>query len=105
MASSSYFKSKDKLNDKNDHHAWKMSLDLTLEENEVMDYVQGKIVEPPSNTLVATKTKYNKGEVKAFKSIWLLTSLSWAHLRRCMTSWLEFSMLETQIKSFLSRTS
>ena len=34
-----------------------------------MDYVQGKIIEPPSNAPVATKTKYKKGEVKAKKII------------------------------------
>ena len=34
-----------------------------------MDYVQGKIVEPPSNASVATKTKCKKGEVKAKKII------------------------------------
>ena len=69
MASRSYFKSEDKLNDKFDDHAWKMSLDLSFEENDVMDYVQGKVMEPPSNALVATKTKYKKGEVKAKKNI------------------------------------
>jgi len=69
MASSSYFKSDDKLNDKSDYHAWKMSLDLTLEEHDVMEYVQGKIIEPPSNALIVAKTKYKKGEVKAKKII------------------------------------
>jgi len=44
-----------------------MSFDLTLEEQEVMDYVQGKILEPPSNASAATKTKYNRAEVKAKK--------------------------------------
>ena len=43
MASTSYFNSEDKLHDKSDYHAWKMSLDLTLEKQGVMDYVQGKI--------------------------------------------------------------
>ena len=47
----------------------KMSLDLTLEEQEVLDYVRGKILEPPSNALAATKNKYTKGEVKAKKII------------------------------------
>jgi len=46
-----------------------MSLNLTLEEHDAMDYVQRKIVEPPSNAPVATKTKYKKGEVKAKKII------------------------------------
>ena len=42
-----------------------MSLDLVLEDQDVMDYVQGKIQEPPSNATAATKTKYRKGEIKA----------------------------------------
>ena len=42
-----------------------MTFDLILEEHGVMDYVQGRVVEPPSNAPVATKTKYKKGEVKA----------------------------------------
>jgi len=43
MGSSSYFPAEDKLHDKSDYHGWKMSLDLTLEEQEVMDYVQGLV--------------------------------------------------------------
>lgn len=69
MASTSYFKTKDKLNDKSGYHAWKMTLDLTLEEHEVLDYVQGKVVEPPSNAFVAAKKKYRKGKVKVNKII------------------------------------
>ena len=67
MASSTYkgFKTDDKLTDKNDYHAWKMSLDLVLEYQDVMDYVQGQTNELPSNALAATKTKYRKGENKA----------------------------------------
>ena len=63
------FKSDDKLTDKSDYHAWKMPLDLTLEEQDVMDYVQGKITEPTSNAPISTKTKYKKGENKANKII------------------------------------
>ena len=33
------FKADDKLTDKSDYHAWKMSLDLALEGQDVMDYV------------------------------------------------------------------
>ena len=67
MASSTYkgFKSDDKLTDKSDYHAWKMSLDLALEHQDVMDYVQGKIYEPPSNASAAIKMKYRKGEIKS----------------------------------------
>jgi len=46
-----------------------MSLDLTLEEQEVLDHVRGGIVEPPSNASVAAKNKWTKGEVKARKII------------------------------------
>ena len=41
---------------------------------EVMDYVQGKIPEPPLNAPATTKTKYNKAGVKA-KKIFPLTSI------------------------------
>ena len=50
---------------KDDLHAWKMILDLKLEDQDVMDYVQGKIQEPPSTATVAAKTKYMKGEINA----------------------------------------
>ena len=67
MGSSNYngFKADDKLTRKEDFHAWKTTLDLMLEDQDVMDYVQGKIQEPPSSTPAATKTKYKKGEIKA----------------------------------------
>ena len=48
-----------------DFHAWKMSLDLILEDLDVMDYVQGKIQEPPSTATAAAKTKYKKGDIRA----------------------------------------
>eukprot|EP00253_Pinus_taeda_P026306 PITA_26306 len=44
-----------------------MTLDLTLEHHEVLDYVQGKVVEPLSNAPAAAKMKYRKGEIKAKK--------------------------------------
>ena len=67
MASSTYkgFKIDDKLTHKIDYHAWNMSLNLVLEDQYFMDYVQGKIHEPPSNAPSATKTKYRKGKIKA----------------------------------------
>ena len=34
-----------------------------------MAYMQGKVVEPPSNALVVAKTKYKKGEVKVKRII------------------------------------
>ena len=67
MASSTYkgFNSDNKLIDKSDYHAWKMSLDLALEYQDVMDYVKGNIQEHPSNVSFSTKMKYRKGKIKA----------------------------------------
>ncbi len=69
MTTTSYFKSEDNIKEKYDYHAWKMSLDLTLEENNDMDYVKGRVVDPPPNASIAAQTKYKKGEVKAKKII------------------------------------
>jgi len=57
MMTTSFFKFKDKLKDKSDCHACKMTLDLTLEENDAMDYVKGRITESPSNVSAAAQTK------------------------------------------------
>ena len=67
MGTSNYngFKVDDKLTRKEAFHAWKMTLDLMLEDQDVMDYVQGKIQEPPCTAPAATKSKYKKGEIKA----------------------------------------
>ena len=69
MGSSSHFPAEDKLHEKSDYHGWKMSLDLTLEEQEVLDHVRGRIVEPPSNAFVVSRNKWTKGEVKERKII------------------------------------
>ena len=69
MGSSSHFPVEDKLREKSDYNGWKVSLDLTLEEQEVLDYVKGKIPESPSNAPAATKNKYTKAEVKEKKII------------------------------------
>ena len=69
MGSSSHFLAKDKLREKSYYHGWKMSLDLTLEEQEVLDYVKGKIPKPPSNASTTVKTKFNSSEVKEKKII------------------------------------
>ena len=64
MGSSSHFPTEDKLREKSDYHGWKMSLDLTLEEQEVLDYVKGKISEPPSNASATAWNKWKTEEVK-----------------------------------------
>lgn len=65
MASTSYFKSEDNFKVKSDYRAWKM----TLAKHDAMDYVKGRVVEPPSNAPVAAKTKYKKGDVKTKRII------------------------------------
>jgi len=53
MGSSTLFPAEDKLSEKADYHRWKMSIDLTLENQGVLDHVRGNIVKPPSNASFA----------------------------------------------------
>ena len=57
MGSSTLFPTEDKLREKVDYHGWKMSIDLTLENQGVLDHVRGNIVEPPSNASAAAWNK------------------------------------------------
>jgi len=65
MGSSILFPIEDKLHEKCDYHRWKMSLNMTLEDQEVLDHVRGNVVVPPSNASATTKSKWSKGEGKA----------------------------------------
>eukprot|EP00253_Pinus_taeda_P001744 PITA_01744 len=47
-----------------------MSIDLTLEDQGVLDHVRGNIVEPPSNASDAARDKWKTREVKTKKIIW-----------------------------------
>ena len=67
MGSSTLFPAKDKLREKADYHGWKMSIDLTLENQGVLDHVRGNIVEPPSNASAAVWNKLKDGEVKTIE--------------------------------------
>eukprot|EP00253_Pinus_taeda_P013641 PITA_13641 len=69
MGSSTLFPIEDKLCAKSDYHGWKMSLDLTLEDQGVLDHVRDNIVEPPSNAPTAARNKWKIGEVKTKKII------------------------------------
>jgi len=64
MGSSTLFPTEDKLHEKANYHGWKMSIDLTLENQGVLDHVRGNIVEPPSNASTATWNKWKIEEVK-----------------------------------------
>jgi len=44
-----------------------MSIDLTLENQGVLDHVRGNIVEPPSNASTAAWNKWKNGEVKTIE--------------------------------------
>ena len=69
MGSSSLFPTEDKLREKADYPGWKMSIDLTLEDQGVLDHVRGNIVEPLSNASASARNKWKTGEVKAKKII------------------------------------
>ena len=44
-----------------------MSIDLTLENQGVLDHVRGNIIEPPSNASAVAKNKQKSEEVKTKK--------------------------------------
>jgi hypothetical protein len=67
MGSSTLFPAEDKLYEKANYHRWKMSIDLTLENQGVLDHVRGNIVEPPSNASAAAWNKWKNGEVKTIE--------------------------------------
>ena len=56
------FRENDKLTGSDDLYAWKMLLDLKLEDHDLLDHVTGKIQEPPSNASAAVR---KKGEIRA----------------------------------------
>ena len=65
----SYFKEVEKLGDSFNFAAWKIRLEIISDDNDVLEYIQGKVPEPLENALVAAKNKYKKGELKAKKII------------------------------------
>ena len=67
MGSSTLFPAEDKLREKADYHGWKMSIDLTLEDQGVLDHVRGNIVEPSSNASAIAWNKWKNGEVKTIE--------------------------------------
>ena len=57
------------LVDASNFFPWKAKLDITLEEHDVLEYVEGEIKEPTENSNVAIKVRFKKREVKAKKII------------------------------------
>ena len=70
MGSSTLFPVEDKLREKADYHGCKMSIDLTLGDQGVLDHVRSNIVEPPSNVPPDARNKWKNEEIKAKKIIW-----------------------------------
>eukprot|EP00253_Pinus_taeda_P032761 PITA_32761 len=62
---SSSFKENEKLGDSSNFAARKVRLEIIVDNNDVMGYIQGKVSEPPENASVAAKNKHKKGELKA----------------------------------------
>lgn len=52
-----------KLDVSSNFQAWKKRIDLVLIENEVMDHILGKVIEPKKDK-AQELVKYNKGEVR-----------------------------------------
>ena len=67
--STSYFKNTYKLGDSSNFVAWKIRLEIISKDNDVLKYLQGKVLKPPENAPTAAKTNYKKGELKAKKII------------------------------------
>ncbi len=61
----SHFKMDEKLDDSSNYVVWRTRLDVTLDENDVLGYVEGKVPKPLENASTAIKSKYKKGEIKA----------------------------------------
>ncbi len=89
----SYLKVEEKLNDASNIGPWKAKLYITLEEHEILEYVEGTIVDPLENSSATVKSKHKNGEIKARKIILillviisLLMFLVWRKLKNCMTN-------------------
>lgn len=67
--STSYFKNTEKFGDSSNFDAWKIRLEVILDDNDVLEYVEEKIPEPLKNAYVASKSKYKKGEIKSKKTL------------------------------------
>lgn len=65
----SYFMDVENLGGSSNFVASNIGLEMALDENDALEYVEGKVPEPPKNAHVASKSKYKKGEIKTKKII------------------------------------
>lgn len=63
--SSSFFKGHEKLGDLSNFSAWKVMLEIIADNNDVLVFIQGRVLEPPENASAVVKNKHKKGELKA----------------------------------------
>jgi len=64
-----YFKENEKSCDSSKFFAWKIRLEIIVDDNYAWEYIQGKVYEPSENTSAASKNKYKKCELKVKKII------------------------------------
>ena len=58
--STSYFKDNEKLGDSSNFVSWNIKLRAILDDNDVLEYVQGKLLKPPMNASTTIIPRYNK---------------------------------------------
>jgi len=63
----SFFKSDEKLGDSSNFATWKVRLEIVADNNDVLDYIKGKVPAPPENASKSFKKKHKKGELKQSK--------------------------------------
>ena len=57
------------MGDASNFGAWKVKLEIIADNNDVLEYIQGRMPEPPENASASLKNRYKKGESKAKKII------------------------------------
>lgn len=60
----SFFKENENLGDSSNFVAWKVRSETICDNNNVLDYIQGKVPEPSENSCVFVKNKHTKCELK-----------------------------------------
>ena len=63
--SSSTFKEHEKLGDASNFVAWKVKLEIITDNNDVLEYIQGRIPKPLENASASLKNRYKKDDSKA----------------------------------------
>ena len=60
----SFFKENEKFGNSSNFSAWKIKLEIIVEDNDGLEYIQGKVHESLENACIVAKNKYKKGELK-----------------------------------------